>query len=437
MSTSGLLTFRRLLTFGRSLRSPRCSRCPFIVLGLTPMLVLTIAADAAAQRPLQRLGDRIRETIQRIPGAPIPAPARGPLPAPIPLRAPAPALLPPPRVPASGLPTDPTDPLPAGRSAYYNTPQTSRRPAIAPLPQPAVPPRYQAPASQASATSPLPPQADAAASGEATAPRARLGVRIETPPPRISPGRPVRATRGALVVGTDPGSSAEAAGLLAGDLIVAVDGRVIEDVDDLVSRLSLLEEGEQLDITYVRDERLSKTTALLTNDAILPEPIVTVGPSILGIGNSILTGEPEAAPAATNPRPRSTAEGVGRVLGNLFESGFDTAEAQGPADGAAAFSGATDYEPLALQELDPPSLESRSLDAIEPKTEAESLPPPATDNVTTGGRVFAPAEDGEQGELPQPQVAADPDTIRTLLQQIEQLRLRVKQLESGQPAAVK
>jgi S1-C subfamily serine protease len=67
--------------------------------------------------------------------------------------------------------------------------------------------------------------------------RARLGVGLErvSLPPAVASRR--GQERGLIVLSVAPGSAAERAGLLLGDVLLAAGGRAIERVDDLMSRL--------------------------------------------------------------------------------------------------------------------------------------------------------------------------------------------------------
>ncbi|HEX4979654.1 MAG TPA: trypsin-like peptidase domain-containing protein [Acidimicrobiales bacterium] len=76
------------------------------------------------------------------------------------------------------------------------------------------------------------------------APAAVLGVRI---------GDPVDGSRGALVSSVDGGSAAEAAGIEAGDLIVAVDDRDVDGAPALTAAVRAHAPGDEVTIRLVRD----------------------------------------------------------------------------------------------------------------------------------------------------------------------------------------
>ncbi len=84
--------------------------------------------------------------------------------------------------------------------------------------------------------------------------------------------------RGAMIVSVAPGSPAEKAGLrggslqvyyrgypitIGGDIIVEIDGREVESMDELVDIISEKKVGERVEITYIRGGRRYTTEAVL------------------------------------------------------------------------------------------------------------------------------------------------------------------------------
>ena len=69
---------------------------------------------------------------------------------------------------------------------------------------------------------------------------------------------------GALIESVEPGSAAEAAGIEAGDLIVAIDGSTIEGIEDLAGQVRSRHAGDTVEVwTVVRDgEELTVTVTL-------------------------------------------------------------------------------------------------------------------------------------------------------------------------------
>jgi membrane-associated protease RseP (regulator of RpoE activity) len=72
-----------------------------------------------------------------------------------------------------------------------------------------------------------------------------------------------------MVTAVAPRSPADVAGVKAGDRIVAVDGRLVNSVQDLVGELARFEPGQKLKLQYSRGDRLDTAdVALATRDQI-------------------------------------------------------------------------------------------------------------------------------------------------------------------------
>jgi serine protease Do len=59
--------------------------------------------------------------------------------------------------------------------------------------------------------------------------------------------------RGILITSVDPGSSAEAAGLRAGDVVIEFHGSPVDTVDDLSTRVSAAAPGSRAPLVVIRD----------------------------------------------------------------------------------------------------------------------------------------------------------------------------------------
>jgi hypothetical protein len=217
-------------------------------LGAIAALVLLSVETAEAQTRIRRLGERIREGVQaRLPLAPAPsvpgslapqAANRG-------ATAPTPAAQPRPAVPATAA-RQPANRGAVARSNYNsanNRSATNRN--------------AQASAIADSGASVL------SVSKPASVSKARLGVTVETPSQSQSNLRTSRPPRGALVVGVGERSGAEAAGVQVGDVIVAIDGRMVDTVDAFVGRLANKEPGDRVELRFIREQKLQTATALM------------------------------------------------------------------------------------------------------------------------------------------------------------------------------
>ena len=83
--------------------------------------------------------------------------------------------------------------------------------------------------------------------------RGRLGVRIQSLDGQL--GEYFGASSGVLISSVDADSPAARAGLKAGDVVTAVNGKAVSEPSELVSAVSEVEDGATLSIDYVRDKK--------------------------------------------------------------------------------------------------------------------------------------------------------------------------------------
>jgi len=81
----------------------------------------------------------------------------------------------------------------------------------------------------------------------------RIGVKVEDLTKQLGEYFGVKDGEGALVTEVDEDGPAYKAGLKAGDVIVEVDGKKIEDTEDLIGVISDQEEGDKVEIKVVRN----------------------------------------------------------------------------------------------------------------------------------------------------------------------------------------
>jgi Do/DeqQ family serine protease len=93
--------------------------------------------------------------------------------------------------------------------------------------------------------------------------RGLLGVSIYTITPDIAEAYGVKETQGALVSQVMADSAAEKAGVKAGDIIRKVDGKPVNNANDLRNTIGLKRSGETVELEIVRDGRTRKLKATL------------------------------------------------------------------------------------------------------------------------------------------------------------------------------
>jgi serine protease Do len=99
--------------------------------------------------------------------------------------------------------------------------------------------------------------------------RGWLGVRIQPVTEELAEGLELDEAKGALVAEVTDGSPAEAAGLAAGDVVLSVNNKPIDDVRDLTRTIARLDPGEDAELGLWRRGETAKVTVRL---AAFPEP---------------------------------------------------------------------------------------------------------------------------------------------------------------------
>jgi len=136
--------------------------------------------------------------------------------------------------------------------------------------------------------------------------RGVLGVNIQTLVPEIaqSMGMP-ESTQGALVSQVVEGSAAERAGVKAGDIITAVNGRPVKDAGGLRNAIGLLSVGEKVDLSLLRDGKPRRVTATVSErDAAAEAKASGAHPGLAGAdiidgqGGVLIRSVAEGSPAA-------------------------------------------------------------------------------------------------------------------------------------------
>jgi Do/DeqQ family serine protease len=170
--------------------------------------------------------------------------------------------------------------------------------------------------------------------------RGVLGVNIQTLTPDIAQSMELGNVQGALVSQVVEGSAAEKAGIKAGDIITAVNGKPVKDAAGLRNSIGLLSIGDRVDVALLRDGKPRRVTALIgERDAAAEAAAASQHRGLEGAefadaqgGGVLIRSVAEGSPAAQRGlRANDVIVGVGRTrVANL-------AEFQRATEGAAAF----------------------------------------------------------------------------------------------------
>jgi serine protease Do len=91
--------------------------------------------------------------------------------------------------------------------------------------------------------------------------RGWLGVEIQSVTPEMAASLGMREPKGAIIASVVPGSPGAKAGLKQGDIVVAVNGKQIEDSRDLSRRVAAIAAGSTAALTINRDGKIETVTA--------------------------------------------------------------------------------------------------------------------------------------------------------------------------------
>jgi S1-C subfamily serine protease len=93
--------------------------------------------------------------------------------------------------------------------------------------------------------------------------RGQLGVQIQEVTSDIAASLDLKEVRGVIIGAVTPGSAGERAGLKQGDVITAVNGAAVNDVNGLRNRIASTAPGTDVTLTVVREGREQQVRATL------------------------------------------------------------------------------------------------------------------------------------------------------------------------------
>lgn len=95
--------------------------------------------------------------------------------------------------------------------------------------------------------------------------RGLLGVQIEDVNADFAERHGLEVVQGVYVGRVNPGSAAEESGIVAGDVIVAIDDHTVNSVSELQEWVARNRPGHALDVTFIRDNATSTVRTVLRN----------------------------------------------------------------------------------------------------------------------------------------------------------------------------
>jgi serine protease Do/serine protease DegQ len=98
--------------------------------------------------------------------------------------------------------------------------------------------------------------------------RGVLGVNIQTLTPDIAESMELGNVQGALVSQVVEGSAAEKAGIRAGDVVTAINGKQVKDASALRNSIGLLSVGDRVDVSLLRDGKPRRVTAVIADSKL-------------------------------------------------------------------------------------------------------------------------------------------------------------------------
>ncbi|MDH5299836.1 MAG: DegQ family serine endoprotease [Gammaproteobacteria bacterium] len=112
--------------------------------------------------------------------------------------------------------------------------------------------------------------------------RGRLGVSTQDMTPALAEAFGMAQIQGAVISRVVPGSAADEVGLKAGDVIVSINGREVNNTSDLRNLIGLLRAGQKVQVQVVRDGKRMTKTAVVAPTQEVSFDGSKIGPFLVG-----------------------------------------------------------------------------------------------------------------------------------------------------------
>ena len=97
--------------------------------------------------------------------------------------------------------------------------------------------------------------------------RAQLGVVVQPVTPALARSFGLKDNKGALIGDVTPNSPAAEAGIKAGDVITSMNGKPVDDNNQLRNRIAMTEPGSKVELEVIRDGQVKSLTAKLSEQS--------------------------------------------------------------------------------------------------------------------------------------------------------------------------
>jgi Do/DeqQ family serine protease len=122
--------------------------------------------------------------------------------------------------------------------------------------------------------------------------RGRIGVSIQEMTPELAEGFDLERAVGVIVGAVEPGSTAEAAGLVTGDVILQADGRDVENMASLQSVIGVLEAGNEVLLEVLREGERLEVGVAISAPAAAMVAVASDGEAVSVFGATFRDSEP-------------------------------------------------------------------------------------------------------------------------------------------------